>query len=173
MLSIFHKKNNILTRENLFLSISQKAYFCFDVALFFPYFWPKNVPEKVGPMSVPLFLHFSKNETELRIRFFGFAHIQILVKLCFRPIRIDEFTNFKEKISNCLQFFDCGFWNDELIRATEIENKLKSIYFFAPCKKNSKRSVQLLSSNHSTKTSSSNLYVQSQKIVCVIRSRFC
>ena len=65
----------LLTRWKIFLSISQKLYFCFDGALFFPNFWPKNVPEKVGTTSVPLFLHFSKNETELRIRFFGFAHI--------------------------------------------------------------------------------------------------
>ena len=35
----------------------------------------KVVPKKVGLTNVFFFLNFGKNETELRIRFFGFAHV--------------------------------------------------------------------------------------------------
>ena len=77
------------------MSISKKAYFCFDAVLFFPCFWRKNVPKKVGPTSVPLFLHFSKNETELRKRFFGFAHINACIKFLIKFIVVSNNIFFK------------------------------------------------------------------------------
>ena len=72
------------TVKAVFVNFKKKHHFFWVSALFFPYFWLKCIPEKVGPISVPLILHFSKNETELRKRFFGFTHtfIRKLKKFC-------------------------------------------------------------------------------------------
>ena len=59
----------------------------------------------IGPTSVPLlFSHFGKNEAELRIRLFGFPHIQLLlfftrflneINLIFSKVKAMNAINFK------------------------------------------------------------------------------
>ena len=46
--------------KTVFVDLKKKHYFYWVAALFFPYFWQKNVPKKVGLKKLPLFLNFEK-----------------------------------------------------------------------------------------------------------------
>ena len=59
-------------------------------------FLKKNDPKKGGPTNVPLFSHFSKNKTELRIRFFDFAHM--FGWICNKIICNNNFFNWMDQI---------------------------------------------------------------------------
>ena len=118
------------TVKLVFFGLKTPFFYFVTIFSIFPCFWQKNVPKKVGPTSVCLFLNFEKNKTELWIRFFDFAHTQTIWFSDF-SFYLDELTSISSKnIWNMIS--EAKIYKNAVIRKFKKNWLTCIIYFIAP-----------------------------------------